>query len=262
MGVAHSLFDLSGLKAVVTGSTRGIGRAIAERFVEHGADVVISGRRAGTCDAVAAEINATNAAGAGKALACAAHVGRERDLSALLAFANQEMGRIDILVANAAVHIHVGPSAELEDAVLAKTLEANLWSLHRLCQGVLPGMIERRFGRIISIASVAALFGSAQYHSYSVSKAAGLQYIRNIAVEHGRSNVRANSIAPGLTRTDMAASLIDDPVALAAELDRATVGRAGEPDEIAGAAVFLASPAGAYVNGQTLAVDGGQSIRY
>jgi NAD(P)-dependent dehydrogenase (short-subunit alcohol dehydrogenase family) len=262
MSAAHGLFDMGGLKAVVTGSTRGIGRAIAERFVEHGADVVVSGRRAESCQAVAGEINAATGSGAGNAFACAAHVGRSEDLERLIAFANRDMGRIDVLVANAAVHIHVGPSAELEDEVLAKTLDANLWSLHRLCQGVLPGMVERGMGRIISIASVAALFGSAQYHSYSVSKAAGLQYIRNVAVEHGRSNVRANAIAPGLTRTEMARGLLDDPDALAAELARATVGRPGEPDEVAGAAVFLASPAGAYVNGQTLAVDGGQSIKY
>jgi NAD(P)-dependent dehydrogenase (short-subunit alcohol dehydrogenase family) len=150
----------------------------------------------------------------------------------------------------------------MTDAILAKTMAANFTALHLLSQNVLPQMIENGFGRIINIASIAALFGSGVYHSYSLSKVTAIQYIRNIAVEHGAKNIRANSIAPGLTRTDMAKGIIDDPAALARELGRSTVGRMGEPDEIAGAAVFLAADAGAYVNGQTIAVDGGMTIRY
>lgn len=259
---AGTLFDLSGRAALVTGSSRGIGYAIATRLAQHGADVVISGRKPEAAQAVAAAINARSGEGFGRAIAKQANVTRAEDLSALGEAAVQHFGKVDILVANAAVHIHVGPSAEMSDAVLAKTMEANFFALHRLSQALLPGMIANGFGRIINIASIAALFGSGVYHSYTLSKAIALQYVRNIAVEHGANNIRANSIAPGLTRTDMARGLLENPVALARELSRSTVGRVGEPDEIAGAAVFLASDAGAYVNGQTIAVDGGMTIRY
>jgi NAD(P)-dependent dehydrogenase (short-subunit alcohol dehydrogenase family) len=257
---AGTLFDLSGKVALITGSSRGIGRAIAGRLAQHGADVVVSGRSFDAARSAADEINASGAEG--RAVGLAANVTRPQDLDDLVAGAEAAFGRVDFLVANAAVHIHVGPSAEMSDAVLAKTMDANFTALHRLAQRLLPGMLQRGFGRIVNISSMAALFGSGVYHSYTVSKAAALQYVRNIAVEHGAANIRANSIAPGLTRTDMARSLIEDPQALARELSRSTIGRYGEPDEIAGAAVFLVSPAGSYVNGQTLAVDGGMSIRY
>lgn len=257
-----SLFDLSGLNAVITGSSRGIGRAVACRLAQHGANVVVSGRKAEACEAVAAQINAGQWPGGGRAVAIAANVTQANALEDLATEAERAFGNIDILVANAAVHIHVGPSAGMTDAVLAKTMDANFMALHRLSQRLLPGMIARRFGRIVNIGSIAALFGSGQYHSYTLSKIAAMQYVRNIAVEHGALNIRANTVAPGLTHTDMAQGLIDDPDKLARELSRSTVGRYGEPDEIAGAVVFLVSGAGAYVNGQTLAVDGGMTIRY
>lgn len=257
-----TLFDLSGRVALVTGSSRGIGRAIASRMAQHGANVVINGRKQDAAQAAADAINAQSSEGAGRAVARAANITSEADVNALCEAARAEFGHVDILVANAGVHIHVGPSAEMSDAVLAKTMAANFTALHRLCQNLIPGMIEKGGGRIINVATIAALFGSGVYHSYTLSKATALQYIRNIAVEHGVNNIRANSIAPGLTRTDMAQGLIDDPEALARELSRSTVGRIGEPDEIAGAAIFLASSAGAYVNGQTIAVDGGMTVRY
>jgi NAD(P)-dependent dehydrogenase (short-subunit alcohol dehydrogenase family) len=259
---ADTLFDLSGRAALVTGSSRGIGRAIATRLAQHGADVLINGRKPDKAQAVAESINARRSDGYGRAVAHAGNITNPEDLAALHDAARAAFGRVDILVANAAIHIHVGPSAEMSEAVLEKTMTANFLALHRLSQAVLPDMIKNGFGRIINIASIAALFGSGIYHSYSLSKATAMQYIRNIAVEHGAKNIRANSIAPGLTRTDMAQGLIDDPIALARELGRSTVGRMGEVDEIAGAAVFLASDAGAYVNGQTIAVDGGMTIRY
>ena len=255
-----TLFDLSGRTALVTGSSRGIGRAIAWRLAQHGADVVVSGRKAEAAQACADAINAQ--AVFGRAIAHAANVTRPEDLASLAQAAEAAFGAVDILVANAAVHIHVGPSAEMSDAVLAKTLDANFMALHRLSQRLLPGMIERAFGRIVNIGSIAALFGSGVYHSYTLSKALAMQYVRNLAVEHGEKNIRANTVAPGLTRTEMARGLLEDPVELARELSRSTVGRPGEPDEIAGAVVFLVSPAGAYINGQTLAVDGGMTIRY
>jgi NAD(P)-dependent dehydrogenase (short-subunit alcohol dehydrogenase family) len=255
-----TLFDLRGRVALITGSSRGIGCAIAKRFAQHGADVVVSGRNADAAAHVAAEISAN--ADYGRAIAKAANITHPDQIDDLCHTARTAFGKVDILVANAAVHIHVGPSAEMTDAVLDKTMSANFAALHRLSQNLLPDMISHGFGRIINIASIAALFGSGVYHSYTLSKATAIQYTRNIAVEHGAKNIRANSIAPGLTHTDMAKGLIEDPAALARELSRSTVGRMGEPDEIAGAAIFLASDAGAYVNGQTIAVDGGMTIRY
>lgn len=259
---AGTLFDLSGRVALVTGSSRGIGYSIANRLAQHGANVIISGRKGDAAQAAAAAINANKTEGYGRAISQPANVTRVEELSALCEAAIKAFGKVDILVANAALHIHVGPSAEMTEAVLAKTMDANFFALHRLSQTLLPGMIENGFGRILNISSIAALFGSGIYHSYTLSKTIALQYIRNIAVEHGAKNIRANSIAPGLTRTDMARGLIEDPVALARELSRSTVARMGTPDEIAGAAVFLCSEAGAYVNGQTIAVDGGMTIRY
>jgi NAD(P)-dependent dehydrogenase (short-subunit alcohol dehydrogenase family) len=257
---AGTLFDLAGNVAIVTGSSRGIGRAIALRLVQHGANVVISSRKVAACEAVVAEIEECE--GPGRAIAVEANVTHPDSLAALVARAEAAFGKVDILVANAAVHIHVGPSAEMTDDVLAKTMDANFMALHRLCQLVLPGMIARRFGRIINIGSIAAHFGSGIYHSYTLSKITAMQYIRNIAVEHGKTNIRANTVSPGLIRTDMARGLIENPQALARELSRSTIGRYGEPDEISGPIVFLASRAGAYVNGQTLAADGGMTIRY
>ncbi|WP_395649766.1 SDR family NAD(P)-dependent oxidoreductase [Brevundimonas sp.] len=257
---AGTLFDLAGEVAIVTGSSRGIGRAIALRLAQHGVNVVVSGRKIEAAQTVADEINASP--NSGRAVAVACNVTRADDLEALCEAAEAAFGTVSVLVANAAVHIHVGPSAEMSDAVLAKTMDANFMALHRLSQRLLPGMIARGRGRIINLSSIAALFGSGVYHSYTLSKATAIQYVRNLAVEHGVAGIRANSVAPGLTRTDMAAGLIDDPAALARELSRSTIGRIGDPDEIAGAVVFLASDAGGYVNGQTLAVDGGMTIRY
>lgn len=257
-----TLFDLSGETAIITGSSRGIGKATALRLAQHGANVVVCGRKPEAAQSVADEINARRSEGYGEALAVAVNITRPEELEALAAATEARFGPVGVLVANAALHIHVGPSAEMSDAVLTKTMDANFMALHRLSQRLLPGMVDRGRGRIINLSSVAALFGSGVYHSYTLSKATAMQYIRNIAVEHGEAGVRANSIAPGLTRTDMAAGLIEDPEALARELSRSTVGRCGEPDEIAGAVVFLASDAAAYVNGQTLAVDGGMTIRY
>jgi NAD(P)-dependent dehydrogenase (short-subunit alcohol dehydrogenase family) len=256
---AGTLFNLAGHSALVTGSSRGIGKAIAERLAQHGANVVVTGRKLEPAAAVAATINQREG---GRAIAASANITRREELEALIAAGEAAFGPIDILVANAGLHIHVGPSAEMSDAVLAKTIAGNFEALHVLSQRLLPGMVGRGWGRIVNIGTIAAHFGSGIYHSYTLSKALAMQYVRNIAVEHGASGVRANTVSPGLTRTDMARGLFEDPEALARELSRSTVGRAGEPDEIAGVVVMLASDAGGYVNGQTIAADGGMTIRY
>jgi NAD(P)-dependent dehydrogenase (short-subunit alcohol dehydrogenase family) len=254
-----TLFDLSGRTALVTGGSRGIGRAISERLAQHGANVVICGRKADTAEEVAAAINAREG---DRAIAVGGNITKADDLDAMVARAEDAFGMVDILVANAGLHIHVGPSAEMTDAVLEKTMDGNFRALHRLSQRLLPGMAGQGWGRIINVGSIAAHFGTGLYHSYTLSKALAMQYVRNIAVEFGERGVRANTVSPGLVRTDMARGLLEDEEELRKELARSTVGRPGEPDEIAGMIVALASAAGNYVNGQTIAVDGGQTIRY
>ncbi len=256
---ADTLFDLSGHTALVTGASRGIGRAIAERLAQHGANVVICGRNLSTAAEVAETINAQ---AGGKAIALSCNITRPDELERMVKEAEAEFGLLDILVANAGLHIHVGPSADMSDAILAKTVDGNFGALHFLSQTMLPAMVGQGWGRIINIGSIAAHFGTGIYHSYTLSKSLAMQYVRNIAVEHGPNGIRANTISPGLVRTDMAKGLLENEAELRRELDRSTVGRPGEPDEIAGMVVALASTAGNYVNGQTIAVDGGQTIRY
>ena len=257
---AGTLFDISGRAALITGGSRGIGRAVAERLAQHGANVVILGRNRAPAEEVANVINQRS--DGGRAIAVTTNITRAAELDAAVDAAEAAFGAIDILVANAGLNIHVGPSAEMTDAMLDKTIAGNFRALHILSQRLLPGMIARRWGRIINIGTIAAHFGSGIYHSYTLSKSLAMQYVRNIAVEHGAAGVRANTVSPGLTRTDMARQLIEDPEKLARELSRSTVGRFGEPDEIAGVVVMLASAAAGYVNGQTIAADGGMTIRY
>jgi NAD(P)-dependent dehydrogenase (short-subunit alcohol dehydrogenase family) len=256
---AGTLFDLSGRTALITGGSRGIGCAISERLAQHGANVAILGRKQETGEAVAAAINAGEG---GRAIALAANITRREELLAAVDTVEAQLGPVDILVANAGLHIHVGPSAEMSDAVLEKTIDGNFRALHVLSQRLLPGMCERGWGRIVNIGSIAAHFGSGVYHSYTLSKSLAMQYVRNIAVEHGEAGIRANTVSPGLVHTDMSAGLVDNPEEFAKEMARSTVGRMGTPDELAGVVIMLASAAGGYVNGQTIAVDGGQTIKY
>lgn len=256
---AGTLFDLTGHTAFVTGGSRGIGRATSLRLAQHGANVVIVGRKADAAAEAAAEINAL---GGGRAVAKAANITHPDEILEAVAAGEAEFGPIDILVANAGLHIHVGPSAGMSDAVLAKTASGNFGALHLMTQRLVPEMRNRGWGRIINVGTIAAHFGSLRYHSYTLTKATAMQYIRNIAVEHGEAGIRANTVSPGLTDTYMARDLLEDPEALARELSRSTVGRCGTPDELAGVIIMLASDAGGYVNGQTIAVDGGMTIRY
>lgn len=253
------LFDLSGKIALVTGSSRGIGRAIAKAFAEHGGKVVISSRTQSDCDLVAREINDKH--GAGRAIALSASLSDKASLELLVERTREEFGKIDILVCNAASNPYYGPMSGIADAQFYKIFENNILANNRLITLVSPGMRECRDGSIIIISSIGAFIGSDVIGAYNVSKAADLQLVRNLAVEHGSHNVRVNAIAPGVVRTDFAKALWEDPEAEAA-LRRATpLGRIAEPEEIAGAAVFLASEAGRYVTGQAIVVDGGATIR-
>ena len=253
-----SLFSLAGQVAIITGSSRGIGRAIAERMAEHGATVVISSRKAGPCEEVAQAI--CRAHGEGAAIAIPANISSKDELRHLVDETMRRLGRIDTLVCNAASNPYYGPMAGIEDEQFRKILENNVIANHWLIGFAAPQMLERRSGSIVIVSSIGGLRGSPIIGAYCISKAADMQLARNLAVEYGPHNVRVNCIAPGLIKTDFARALWEDP----ALLDKRTAGtplrRIGEPDEIAGAAVFLAAPASAFMTGQSLVIDGGVTI--
>jgi len=252
----HRLFDLSGKVAVVTGSTKGIGKAIAEAFAQSGARVVISSRKQDKCDEVAAQIKGAG----GEALAVACNISHKEQLQNLVETTIDTWQRIDILVCNAAVNPYYGPLAEIPDDAYDKIMNTNVKSNLWLCNMVMPQMAARQQGSVIIVSSIGGLKGNDKLGAYGLSKAADMQLARNLAVEWGHANIRTNCIAPGLVRTDFARALWEDPEANARAIASYPIGRLGEPEDIAGAALFLAAPAGSFVTGQTLVVDGGTTI--
>jgi len=258
--MASTLFDLTGKVALVTGSTKGIGRAIATGMARHGAQVVICSRKADACAQVANEINAELAGEPGGAVAIPANVGRKDELEALVAATRARLGRIDTLVCNAAVNPFYGSMSELPDDAFQKILGTNIIANHWLIQMVLPEMKARRDGSIILVSSIGGLRGSTTLGAYCISKAADLQMVRNLAVEHGPDNVRVNAISPGLVRTDFARALWENPENLARRVKDDPLRRIGEPEELAGIAIYLASRAGSFTTGQNFVVDGGSTI--
>jgi len=253
-----SLFDLSGKVAVVTGSSRGIGRAIVERMAEHGAKVVVSARHVEPCREVAAAINAKYSDT--RAIAVAANISAKEQLGDLVAEVTRAFGEIHVLVCNAASNPHYGPMHTISDDEFRKILGNNIISNHWLISLVAPQMIARKDGSIIIVSSVGGLRGSPVIGTYCISKAADFQLARNLAIEFGPHNVRINCIAPGLIRTDFARALWENADTLKRSTTRTPLGRIGEPDEVAGAAVLLASRAGSFMTGQTIIVDGGNTI--
>jgi NAD(P)-dependent dehydrogenase (short-subunit alcohol dehydrogenase family) len=251
-----NLFDLSGKVAVVTGSSRGIGKAIAERLAQHGAKVAISSRKAEACDAVAAAINAKHP---GAAIAVPANISSKAELQNLIETTRTAFGPIDILVCNAASNPYYGPMLEVGDDAFRKTLENNIISNHWLVQMVAPEMKARRDGAIIIVSSIGGLRGHDKLGVYSISKAADMQLARNLAQELSPHNIRTNCIAPGLVKTDFARVLWDNPEGEKRASEGTPLRRLGEPDDIAGAAVFLASAAGAWMTGQVMVIDGGET---
>lgn len=251
-----SMFDLTGRVAVITGSSRGIGRAIAIECAKMGASVVVSSRKIDACEAVVSEIKAAG----GKATAKACNVGIKSDLDALVDHAMAEYGRIDILIPNAAINPVYGPSSEVSDDVWNKVLTSNLTATHWLCQMVLPGMAERGGGSVILLSSIVSVFGAANLGIYAISKAAEAQLARNLAVEWGARGIRVNSIGPGVVKTDFAKALYENPKAAAMVSNLTCLKRLAEPEDISGVAVFLASDAARYITGQLILVDGGTSI--
>lgn len=252
-----TLFDLTDKVALITGSTKGIGAAIADRMAEHGAKVIISSRKADACERVAGEINKKHGKGKEVAKPIPCNINHKEQLQALVDATRKVFGRIDILVCNAALNPYYGPSKGISDDAFDKTMGANIRSNHWLAHMVLPEMVDRKDGVIIIVSSIGGLRGSAVLGAYGITKAADLQLARNLAVEYGPHNIRANCIAPGLVKTDFARALWDTPEAEKRTSQGTPLRRLGEPDDIAGAAVFLASRAGAYVTGQGIVIDGG-----
>lgn len=253
-----SLFDLTGKSAVITGSSRGIGKAIAEAFAEQGAKVTISSRKPGPCQAVAAELNEKY--GDGTAIAHPANISDKAALQAMVDATNEAFGKIDICVCNAASNPYYGPMENISDEQFTKILQNNVVSNHWLIQMCVPQMRERKDGSVIIVSSIGGMRGSPIIGAYNISKAADFQLARNLAVEYGRENVRVNCIAPGLIKTDFARALWEDEANLKPALAYTPMKRIGLPMEIAGAAVFLASDAGAYMTGQKMVIDGGATI--
>lgn len=253
-----NLFDLTGKVAIITGSSRGIGKAIAERMAEHGAKVVISSRKLEPCEAVAADLNARH--GPGTAIAVPANIASKEDLQHLVDETRKVFGQVDICVCNAASNPYYGPLAGISDDQFRKILDNNIISNHWLIGMVAPEMRERKDGAIIIVSSIGGLRGNAIIGAYNISKAADFQLARNLAHEFGPDNVRVNCIAPGLIKTDFARALWENPETLKRATTAVPLRRIGEPDELAGAAVYLASKAGSFMTGQALVVDGGATI--
>ena len=248
------MFDLTGKTTLITGSSKGIGKAIAAGMAGQGANVVISSRKLEKCEEVAAEINKL---GSGKAVAIDCNISHKDQLQTLVDQTREQFGQIDILVCNAAVNPYFGPLTDIPDSAFEKILHCNVISNHWLCHLVLPEMRERKEGSVIIVSSVGGYRGSTTLGAYCISKAADLELIRCLAQENGPFNIRVNGIAPGLIKTDFARALWEDPERRKRVESGYPLRRLGEPEDIAGTAVLLASAAGSYITGQTMIVDGG-----
>jgi NAD(P)-dependent dehydrogenase (short-subunit alcohol dehydrogenase family) len=255
-----TLFDLSGKTAVITGATKGIGRAIASRMAEHGANIAVSSRKQDMCETVAKDINENWAKKGNEAAAIPCHISHKEQLQALVDKTVARFGGIDILVCNAAVNPFFGKLKDIPDSAFDKIMETNIRSNHWLCRMASPHMATRGGGSIMIVSSVGGLRAGGVLGAYGISKAADMQIARALAVEYGGDNIRVNAIAPGLVRTDFARALWEDEERVARQNAKTPLGRLGEADEIAGVAVMLASAAGGYVSGETIVVDGGLTI--
>jgi NAD(P)-dependent dehydrogenase (short-subunit alcohol dehydrogenase family) len=252
----NMMFDLTGKVALITGSTKGIGKSIAEEMANMGAKVVISSRKADACEAVQAEF----AARGQSALAVPCNVGDKAAVESLVSTVIQHWGGIDILVCNAASNPHFGPLATASDEVFDKIMSTNVKSVFWLANRVLPQMAERGGGAMVIISSIGALRGSQVLGLYGTSKAAEAGLCRALACEWGPKNIRVNTISPGLVKTDFAKALWSDEARRKSREASTPLRRIGEPKDIGGVAVFLASEAGAFVTGQMIVADGGVTI--
>ena len=250
------MFDLTGKVALITGSTKGIGKSIAEEMAKAGAKVVISSRKAEACEEVTREFTGKGY----QAISIPCNIAHKEQLQQLVDATMKHWGKIDILVCNAAANPVYGPTAQAGDEVFDKIMGNNIKSNWWLCNMVIPQMAERKDGVVIIVSSIAALKGNTVIGLYGVSKAADTALVRNYACEWGPSNIRVNAILPGLIKTDFARALWENDKARAAREAMTPLRRLGEAEEIGGIAVFLASRAATFITGQTIIADGGVTI--
>lgn len=251
-----SLFDVQGKVAIITGASRGIGLAIAKRYAEAGMKVVVSSRKQDSLAEVAAEIKAAG----GEATGIAAHNGDKAALQALVAKTIEVYGGVDVLVNNAATNPHFGSMLEAEDSMWQKTLEVNIMGNIWLTQAAVKSMRERGGGKIINVASVNGLRPGNMQGVYSVTKAGVINLTQTLAMELAGDQIQVNAIAPGLVQTKFAQAIWDNETLLAHIVERTPMQRIGQPDEIAGIALYLAAPASNFTTGQVFVIDGGITI--
>ena len=249
-------FNLADQVVIITGGSRGIGRAMALAFANAGAKVVVASRKQEGVDSVAAEIESHG----GTALAVAAHVGQEEAVSAMVKRVVEVFGRIDVVINNAATNPHFGPILTATPSQWDKILEVNLRGAFFLCQQVAPIMEKQGGGVIINMASTAGIRPSAGLGIYSVSKAGLIMLTKVLAVELGPSNIRVNAIAPGVIKTRFSRVLWETEAIAHNVRGMTPLGRLGEPEDVIGSALYLASPLSSYINGEVLLIDGGMSL--
>jgi NAD(P)-dependent dehydrogenase (short-subunit alcohol dehydrogenase family) len=251
-----SLFDLTGRTALITGASRGIGRALALGFAEAGADVALASRDVVALEQVRAEVQA----GGRRAVVIATDVMDPASIAAMVSSAIEQLGAIDVLVNNAGGSSYLGPFTSLRFAGWEKVMRLNVDSIVHACQAIGPHMIERGKGSVINVASVAALVATPELAPYGASKAAVLSLSKTLAVEWAATGIRVNALCPGWTRTDLNVDLWGDEQVSAAMMERVPMGRWADVTEMVGPAIYLASDASSYMTGQALVVDGGQTV--
>lgn len=249
-------FSLTGEVAIITGASRGIGRAIALRLAQAGARVTVCSRKLENVEKVAEEIRAAG----GEALAVQAHVGYADQVEAMVERAVEAFGRVDIAVNNAATNPHFGPILTADEGQWDKILDTNLKSVFRVAKAVAPHMKARGGGKIINVASVAGLRPFPAMGIYSVSKAGVIMLTQVLALELASDNIQVNCIAPGVIKTRFSQVLWQTPQLAEPILKGTPLGRFGKPEDVAGLALFLASPASDYVTGAVFVVDGGINV--
>jgi NAD(P)-dependent dehydrogenase (short-subunit alcohol dehydrogenase family) len=254
--VKSRLFDLNGKVALITGATRGIGLSIAEELARAGAKVSLCSRKADACSTAQAALEAEDL----EAMARPCNVSRKEELQALVDATRARWGGIDIVVANAAVNPYYGPLTGISDEAFDKIMASNVKSVLWLAAMTLEGMAARGGGSFILVGSIGGLLANPVIGAYGLSKAAGHHLVRNLAAEWGPRNVRVNAIAPGLVKTEFARALWEDEARAAARIQATPLRRLGEPRDIGGIAVFLASEAAAFITGQCIVADGGVTI--
>lgn len=248
---------LEGKTALITGGGRGIGKAIAKRYVEAGANVVIASRKIDVLEATARELTGSR----GKIHPVACHVGRKDQIEALVAETERVFGPVDILVNNSGTNVGQGPALEVTDEALLKTTEINVLAALRLIRLTVPKMIERGGGSVINMASIAGIRPQDGGLCYSFTKAGLIMMTRVWAVEFGKHKVRVNAICPGLIKTDFSSYFWSNEEYMSNLVATQPLPRVGEPDEIGGIALYLASDDSSFVTGQTFVVDGGNTAR-